>query len=253
VNAPQVHLRPLGQGDRSTAPSVPIAGDLTTVGLVARARMLEWLTICWLAVEATVATVASLTGGSVALLGFGLGSLIELCSALVVLWRVRGTGSGGDAAEQTTQKLIAACFAALAVYLVIEATQSLISDTSTRISWAGSAIAAASIVVMPILARAKRRIARDLRSAAISGDAAQSWLCALTAAAVLYSAAAQSLLGWSWIDPLVAIGIAALATREAWEAWNGDGCAGRLATASASRAPRVAYWGHAAPRERTNG
>ncbi len=188
--------------------------------------MLEWLTLAWLLIEASVAILAAFTAGSVALLGFGLDSLIELCSAVVVLWRVSAARSDSRRAERTAQRLIATCFAALAVYLALDATRALTSGRSPDVGFAGWVICATAIVVMPLLARAKREVARQLQSAAVAGDAAQSWLCALTAGAVLCSVAAHALFGWSWVDSVAALAIAALAAREAWEAWNGEKCGG---------------------------
>jgi Co/Zn/Cd efflux system component len=233
------------RGPRADTPlpagsALPTAGDLTTVRLLARARKLEWLTIGWLVLEAGVAIIAALAARSVALLGFGLDSLIELCSALVVLWRVSAARRASEAAERTAQRLIAACFAGLSAYLAIDATHSLITGASPRITWAGLTISAAALVVMPLLGRAKRRVARQLQSAAVRGDAAQSWLCALTAGAALCSIAIHALLGWNWIDPLAALLIAALAAREAREAWNGEGCGECSPAASAhATAPLV--------------
>src|SRR5437660_8202031 len=153
--------------------------------LVRHARTLSVLSIAWMTVEAVVAIVASVLAGSVALLGFGLDSLIELASASTILWLYTGSRGGSGAAERRAQQLIAVCFAALALYLAFAAINTLAGGTRPEVSWLGVAVTAGAIVFMPLLARAKGRVARELGSAATAGDAAQSWLCAITAAAAL--------------------------------------------------------------------
>jgi divalent metal cation (Fe/Co/Zn/Cd) transporter len=192
--------------------------------LVRRARILSLLSIGWMTVEAVVAIVAALVAGSVALLGFGLDSLIELASANTILWLYTGSRRSSDAAERCAQQLIAICFAALALYVAFDAIGTLASGTHPDVSWPGVAVAAGAIVVMPLLARAKGRIATQLDSAATAGDAAQSWLCAISAAAVLTSILANGALGWWWLDPIIGLGIAGLAVREGREAWAGEVC-----------------------------
>jgi divalent metal cation (Fe/Co/Zn/Cd) transporter len=175
-------------------------------------------------VEAAVAIVAAVVAGSVALLGFGLDSLIELASAGTILWLYTGTRGGSDAAERRAQQLIAICFAALALYVAFDAVYTLAGRAHPDTSWPGAAVAAGAIVFMPLLARAKGRVAAQLGSAATAGDAAQSWLCAIAAGAVLLSILANGALGWWWLDPVAGLGIAALAVREGREAWAGEVC-----------------------------
>jgi divalent metal cation (Fe/Co/Zn/Cd) transporter len=186
--------------------------------------MLSLLSIGWMTVEAAVAIFAAVLAGSVALLGFGLDSLIELASAGTILWLYTGTRGGSGAAERRAQQLIAICFAALALYLTFDAIYTLAGTTHPDTSWPGAAVAAGAIVFMPLLARAKGRVAAQLGSAATAGDAAQSWLCAIAAAAVLLSIFANGALGWWWLDPIAGLGIAALAVHEGREAWAGEVC-----------------------------
>jgi divalent metal cation (Fe/Co/Zn/Cd) transporter len=175
-------------------------------------------------VEAAVAIVAAVLAGSVALLGFGLDSLIELASASTILWLYTGTRGGSRVAERRAQQLIAICFAAIALYLTFDAIYTLAGRTHPDTSWPGAAVAAGAIVFMPLLARAKGRVAAQLGSAATAGDAAQSWLCAIAAAAVLLSMLANGALGWWWLDPIAGLGIAAIAVHEGREAWAGEVC-----------------------------
>jgi divalent metal cation (Fe/Co/Zn/Cd) transporter len=111
------------------------------------------------------------------------------------------------------------------LYVTFDAVTTLASATKPDVSWPGVAVSTGAIVFMPLLARAKGRVATQLGSAATAGDAAQSWLCAISAAAVLLSILANAALGWWWLDPIVGLGIAALAVREGREAWAGEVCA----------------------------
>jgi divalent metal cation (Fe/Co/Zn/Cd) transporter len=191
---------------------------------VRRAKTLAWLSIGWMAIEAGVAIVSALIAGSVALLGFGLDSLIELGSASIVIWRFTGARDQSDTAERRAQKLIAGSFAALAVYMLFDGIRVLLSGSRPQTSWPGVVVTFGAIIIMPLLARAKNQLAAQLDSAATAGDAAQSWLCAAAAAGVLVSIIANALLGWWWLDPIIGLGIAALAVHEGREAWSGEVC-----------------------------
>ena len=182
------------------------------------------LSIAWMTVEAGAGIVFALIAGSVALLGFGLDSLIELASASTILWLYTGSRGGSDVAERRAQQLIAVCFAALALYLTFDAVYALAGSMHPDTSWPGAGVAVGAILFMPLLARAKGRVAGQLGSAATAGDAAQSWLCALSAAAVLLSILVNAASGWWWLDPIVGLGIAGLAVREGREAWAGEVC-----------------------------
>ncbi len=178
-------------------------------------------------VEAVVAIVAALVAGSVALLGFGLDSLIELASAGTILWLYTGSRHTSDVAERRAQQVIATCCAAIALYVAFDAITTLAGGSHPETSWPGIAVSAGAIVVMPLLARAKGSVAAQLGSAATAGDAAQSWLCAISAAAVLVSTLTNLALGWWWLDPIAGLGIAGLAVREGREAWAGEVCGHR--------------------------
>lgn len=193
--------------------------------LMRRAKNLSLLTLGWMTVEAGLAITSAVIAGSIALLAFGLDSLIELASAGTILWLYTGTRSGSDAAERRAEQLVAVCFGALALYVTADAIRALTDGSRPGTSWPGVAVAAGAVVFMPLLARAKRRVALQLGSAATAGDAAQSWLCAISAAAVLLSIVANGLLGWWWLDPITGLGIAALAVHEGRNAWAGEVCA----------------------------
>ncbi len=182
------------------------------------------LSIGWMTVEAALGITAAVIAGSVALLGFGLDSLIELASASTILWLFTGSRGGSDAAERRAQQLVAVCFVALALYVAFDAIHTLANASHPRASWLGLAVATGAIVFMPLLARAKGRVAAQLGSVATAGDAAQSWLCAAGAAAVLASLLANAALGWWWLDQIAGIGIAGLAVQQGREAWRGEIC-----------------------------
>jgi divalent metal cation (Fe/Co/Zn/Cd) transporter len=211
----------------SQTPSLVILqpGGRTRAELVRLAKTLSLVTIGWMTVEAAVAIIAALLAGSVALLAFGLDSLIELASASTILWLYTGTRAGSEAAERRAQQLIAMCFAALALYVTFDAISTLARGSHPDTSWPSVAVSVGAIVFMPLLARAKSTVATQLGSAATAGDAAQSWLCAISAAAVLVSIFANGTLGWWWLDPIIGLGIAGLAVREGREAWAGEVCA----------------------------
>jgi divalent metal cation (Fe/Co/Zn/Cd) transporter len=199
-------------------------GGGTHSRLIRRAKLLSWLSIGWMTIEAVAAIVAALIAGSVALLGFGLDSLVELASASTILWLYTGNRGGSVAAERRAQQVIAGSFAALALYLTFDSISAFAGDRHPDTSWLGVAVAAGAIVFMPALATAKGRVAAQLSSVATAGDAAQSWLCAISAAAVLLSIVTNSVLGLWWLDPITGIGIAALAVHEGRKAWAGEVC-----------------------------
>jgi len=191
---------------------------------VRRARVLNRLTIGWNAVEGVVAVWAGIVAGSVSLLGFGVDSGVEVSAALVLAWRL--SREGGDdctqADDRTATRLIAGSLALLAAWITFEAVGDLVVGARPEASPVGMAVAALSLLVMPWLARAKRRLAPALGSRAVEADAAQTDICAWLSAVLLAGLGANALLGWWWADPLAAIGIAALAAVEARRTWRAE-------------------------------
>jgi divalent metal cation (Fe/Co/Zn/Cd) transporter len=192
--------------------------------LVRQAKILSWLSIGWMSIEAGVAIVAAIAAGSVALLGFGLDSLIELASASIIIWRFTGARDQSERAERRAQVLIAACFVALALYLLFDGITTLVNASKPDVSWPGAVVSAGAVIVMPLLAQQKGLVAALLGSRAEAGDAAQSWLCAFAAAGVLVSIVSNATFGWWWLDPIIGLGIACMAIYEAHEAWAGESC-----------------------------
>ena len=193
--------------------------------LIRRARALSWLSLGWMAIEGAVAIGAAIVAGSVALLGFGIDSAIEGLASVIIIWRFTGHRRLSEQAEQRAQKLVAAQFFLLAPYVAQEAIRTLLAGERPSTSWLGIGLAVSSIAVMPLLGRAKQRIGARLGSAATAGEGTQNLLCAYLAAGVLTGLLANTLFGLWWLDPVIALGIAALAVHEGREAWDGDGCA----------------------------
>lgn len=191
---------------------------------VARARVLTWLTIAWNVVEAVVALAAGVVAGSAALIAFGVDSVIEFSSAGIVVWRLeheRHEGCQQDR-DRVATRLIAASLALLAAWVTWQSVGDLLTGARPEASAAGIAIAALSLVVMPVLARAKRRVAPTLGSRAVEADAAQTNICAWLSAVLLVGLGANALLGWWWADPLAGLGIAVLAGVEARRNWTAE-------------------------------
>jgi divalent metal cation (Fe/Co/Zn/Cd) transporter len=192
--------------------------------LVRRARVLAWVGLAWHFLEAIVAIGAGLVAGSVALIGFGADSLIEALAGSVIIWLVGGSRSTSATAERRAQKLIAGSFVLLAVYVGIEAIRDLVGGDQPDVSWVGIGLSAVTLVTMPALAAAKRRVGEQLGSSAMASESRQTMLCAYLSAGLLVGLTANAAAGWWWADPLVALAIAGVAVREAREAWRGESC-----------------------------
>jgi Cation efflux family len=192
--------------------------------LAGRVRMLSWLSLGWMTIEGAVAITAGVLASSIALVGFGLDSVVEGAASVIVVWRFTGHRVFSHTAEQRAQKLVAVQFFLLAPYVAFESFKALIGGERPEVSWIGIALAACSVVFMPMLGIAKERLADQLGSAATRGEGRQNMLCAYLAAALLAGLLGNALLGAWWLDPLVGLLIAAVAVEEGREAWRGEGC-----------------------------
>jgi divalent metal cation (Fe/Co/Zn/Cd) transporter len=192
--------------------------------LVRRAKALSWLSLAWMTVEGTVAITAALIAGSVALLGFGIDSAIEGLASVIVIWRFTGTRRHSEHAELRAQKWVGISFFLLAPYIAQDAIRALVAGDHPSTSWVGMGLSVSSIVAMPLLGHAKQRVGERLGSGATAGEGAQNLLCAYMAAGVLLGLGTNAVLGWWWLDPVIALMIAAIAVREGREAWAGEGC-----------------------------
>jgi divalent metal cation (Fe/Co/Zn/Cd) transporter len=189
-----------------------------------RARRLEYLTIGWNLIEAGVALGAGIVAGSIALIGFGVDTLIEICSSLILLWRLLSIHPD-EQRELIALKLVGVCFLLLAAYVGYEAVISLALKKAPEASFAGIAVAVLALFVMPLLARAKRRAAGRLNSVALSADSRQSSLCAWLSAILLGGLALNAAFNWWWADPAAALIMLPIIIKEGLEALRGEVCA----------------------------
>ncbi|MEU9891007.1 cation transporter [Sphaerisporangium sp. NPDC051011] len=200
-----------------------------------RIRLLVAATITYNLIEAAVAITAGTVASSVALIGFGLDSVVEVASAAAVAWQF--SAADHERREKTALRVIAVSFFALAAYVTVDAVRALLGADEAGHSTAGLILAALSLVVMPVLSQAQRRAGRELGSASAVADAKQTLLCTYLSAVLLAGLVLNSLLGWSWADPIAALVIAAVAVKEGREAWRGDTCCAPPTTSPPSSTP----------------
>ena len=186
-----------------------------------RGVLLEYASMAWMTAEAAVAVTAGVLASSIALVGFGLDSVIEFLAAAIVVWQLRGEEAGQER-ETRAVRLIGVTFFALALYLAVESIRDLAAHARPGQSAAGLAVAGAALIIMPGLAVAKRRTGRALGNRTLIADSAETAFCALTSAATLLGVGLSTWLGWWWADPAAALVIAALAVKEGLEAWEDD-------------------------------
>jgi divalent metal cation (Fe/Co/Zn/Cd) transporter len=191
-----------------------------------RVRLLVAATISYNVIEATVAISAGAVASSTALIGFGLDSVIEVASASAVAWQFYGPKP--ETRERTALKIIALSFFALAGYLTVESVRSLTGAQDAEHSTVGIVLAAVSLVIMPLLSYSQRRAGRELGSTSAVADSRQTLLCAYLSGVLLAGLLLNSLFGWSWADPVVALIIAGVAVREGQQAWRGKHCCGAV-------------------------
>jgi divalent metal cation (Fe/Co/Zn/Cd) transporter len=187
-------------------------------------RLLSWLSLFWLGIEGTVAIIAGLTAGSVALVAFGLDSAIEGVASIVIIWRFSGSRLFLDAAELRAQRLVAIQFFILVPFIGYEAIEKLLTAGAVESSPLGIGLTIATLAICQPLGAAKRRLGGKLDSRATVGEGTQNLLCGYMAVAVLGGLLANTLFGLWWLDPIVALMIAGIALREGRAAWHGDAC-----------------------------
>jgi len=202
----------------------------STRGLFLRRGVrLEWFTIGWNSVEAVVAIGAGLLAGSIALVGFGLDSVIETAAGLIVLWRLRREVAGAhddhvEQAERVALRFVGLTFVALGLYVLYESAHKLRSREAPAESWIGMGLALVSLIVMPLLAFRKRAVARALGSRALAADAVETLVCAYLSLTLLLGLGLNALAGWWWADPVAALAMLPLIFKEGVEALRGDAC-----------------------------
>jgi divalent metal cation (Fe/Co/Zn/Cd) transporter len=208
----------------SIAQATVATGSAEYLRLARRAKLLSWASLAYMAIEGLVAIAAGIVAGSIALIGFGIDSAIEGLASVVIVWRFTGSRTLSHRAEERAQKLVAVQFFILAPYVAVEAIRTLVNGSHPEESIVGIALAASSLVVMPWLGRAKQRIGSRIGSSATASEGKQNMLCAYLAAALLVGLLGNALFGAWWLDPIVALFIAAVAVQEGRESWRGDAC-----------------------------
>jgi divalent metal cation (Fe/Co/Zn/Cd) transporter len=188
-----------------------------------RAQLLAAASVSYNLIEAVIAITAGLVAGSIALVGFGLDSIVEVSSGLIILWQFRHPLP--ESRERRALRLMALSFFALAAYVTFESIRALATGHDPDPSPVGIGLAAASLVIMPFLSWAQRRTGRSLGSNAVVADSTQTLLCTYLSAVLLAGLVLNATLGWSWADPIAGLVIAAVAVREGLEARRGEGCA----------------------------
>jgi len=195
--------------------------------LVKQGRLLEYFTIAWNLLEGVVSVAAGILAGSVALVGFGFDSFIESASGGALLWRLHlDRPERREQAERMALKFVGVSFLLLAAYVAVDGIKSLIRREAPEATFLGIAIAAVSLLVMPMLARAKRRIAREIHSHALEADARQTDICMYLSAILLGGLLLNALFGWWWADPLAGLTMIPIVLKEGIQALRGEACEG---------------------------
>ena len=188
-------------------------------GVAERGKRLEYFTIAWNSLEGLVALVAGAFAGSISLVGFGIDSLIEVTSGTVLLWRmsVDADVESRERNEKLSLRIVGFCFLALVIYITYEAVSDLARKTAPEHSIPGIVLACVSLVVMPILSRAKRKVANALSSAAMNADARQTDFCVYLSAILLAGLLLNAGLGWWWADPIAALTMVPIVAKEGFD------------------------------------
>jgi divalent metal cation (Fe/Co/Zn/Cd) transporter len=206
----------------SAAVTTPVLTAAERARLGRRAQLLAGASVTYNVVEAVVAITAGVVAGSVALIGFGLDSVVEVSSGLIILWQFRHRLP--ESRERQALRLMALSFFALAAYVAFESVRALFFGGDPDASPVGIGLAVASLIIMPFLSWAQRRTGKALGSNAVVADSTQTLLCTYLSAVLLVGLLLNVTLGWGWADPIAGLVIAAVAVREGIEAWRGEGC-----------------------------
>ena len=190
---------------------------------IRRGRLLEYVAIGWNLLEAAVAVGAGIFAGSTSLVGFGIDSLIESSSAVALLWRLQD-GKRGENREKLTLKLVGFSFLILAIYLSVDSVKSLLTREKPEVTYTGIGLAILSLIVMPLLARAKRSVAIKLNSRAMKADSRQNDICAYLSLILLIGLSLNALFGWWWADSVAALVMIPIIVKEGLEALRGETC-----------------------------
>ena len=226
-----MRARPYSQSPKSSQPilytlDMAVEQRITRESQVQRGRRLEYFTIAYNCLEGLIPIISGLIAGSVSLIGFGIDSGIEVTSGAALLWRLSREydAERREAAERTSLRIVGLCFIALAIYLVYDSGAMLLRHEPPDPSIPGIAIAALSVVVMPLLARAKRRVAASIGSAAMHADSRQTDFCTYLSAILLSGLLLNALFGWWWADPIAALAMVPIIANEGIQSLRGESC-----------------------------
>lgn len=202
------------------------SGETARSELVRRGRWLEYFTIIYNSLEGIIAVSAGVIAGSIALVSFGVDSLIEVTSGAVLLWRLHSDvdKERRERVEAISLRIVGVCFVVLAVYVSYDSIKSLIKREAPEESAIGIVLAAVSVIIMPMLVRAKRKVARGINSGALMADSKQTELCTYLSAILLIGLGLNTLLGWWWADPVAALMMVPIITKEGIEGLRGETC-----------------------------
>lgn len=192
--------------------------------LVARVKLISWLSLAWMTAEGLIGTVAGVMANSIALIGYGIDSTITGVASVIIIWRFTGDRVSSDDAEDRAQKIVALTFFLLAPYILAAAIHHLVTGSEADASWVGIGLAVVSITLMPIFGHAKKQLGRRLQSPATTGEGEQNILCACLSLAILVGLLANAVLGLWWADPLAALVVAAVALHTGVRTWRGQTC-----------------------------
>jgi divalent metal cation (Fe/Co/Zn/Cd) transporter len=188
--------------------------------LVRRGKMLEWATIAYNVLEGVIAIGAGVVASSIALIGFGIDSGIEVLASALLVWRLHA----GEKAEKRALQFVGVSFLLLAAYVAFDSAKALVQREAPEVSVPGIVLAAASVAIMPMLARAKRRVAAAIGSRAMTAEAKQTELCMWLSAILLAGLGLNAAIGWWWADPVAALAMVPIIANEGREALRGDPC-----------------------------
>ena len=194
--------------------------------IVQRGRGLEYFTIVWNTLEGLIAIAAGVIAGSISLVGFGIDSFIEVTSGAALLWRMSADADEHrrERIERITLRIVGVCFLALAAYVGYEATSDLLRKKAPEHSLPGIILACVSLVVMPLLSRAKRGVASNLKSAAMRADAKQTQFCTYLSAILLGGLLLNAAFNLWWADPVAGLVMVPIIAKEGVEGLRGDTC-----------------------------
>ncbi len=202
------------------------AADAVRARAVRRGQRLEYVTVAYNCLEGLVGIAAGLAAGSIALVGFGADSIIEVTSGAILLWRLHADADPErrERVEASSARMVGICFLALALYIAYDSARTILLHEAPERSLPGIVLAAASLIVMPVLARAKRSVARLISSRALAADAKQTDLCMYLSAILLGGLALNAALGWWWADPAAGLLMVPIVVREGVKALKGKHC-----------------------------